>query len=86
MNSLESNALDRHLVMLADLYAARMEMSLWRVGHLAASRGSFFIDLKNENRHCQTNTYMRVLHWFRDRWPEDMVWPETALHPGQAEK
>ena len=75
MNSPDLDALDDSLVTLADLYAAKMGVSLWRVGHLAASRGSFFVDLKKKNRHCQTNTYLRVLLWFLEHWPEDLPWP-----------
>ena len=81
MNSLELDALDGSLVTLADLYATKMGVSLWRVGHLAASRGSFFVDLKKKNRHCQTNTYMRVLRWFFEHWPEDLVWPSDIPRP-----
>ena len=58
-----------------------MGVSLWRVGHLTANRGSFFVDLKKKNRHCQTNTYMHVLHWFFEHWPEDLAWPSTILRP-----
>ena len=81
MNSPDLDALDGSLVTLADLYAAKMGVSLWRVGHLAANRGSFFVDLKNKNRHCQTNTYIRVLVWFFDHWPEDLTWPSDIPHP-----
>lgn len=75
MNSLYLDALDDSLVTLADLYAAKMGVSLWRVGHLAARRGSFFVDLKKKNRHCRTNTYLRVLLWFLEHWPKDLPWP-----------
>ena len=80
MNSLDLDALDDSLVVLADLYAAKMGVSLWRVGHLAAGRGSFFMDLKKKNRHCRTNTYMRVLGWFADHWPDDLAWPADIPH------
>ena len=73
------NALDANLVTLAQGYARWRGVSLWRVGHLAANRGSFFVDLREDRRHCQTDTYSRVLQWFSDRWP-----PELALARGGA--
>lgn len=81
MNSPDLDALDGSLVTLADLYAAKMGVSLWRVGHLAANRGSFFVDLKKKRRHCQTNTYLRVLGWFSAHWPQDVAWPADIPHP-----
>lgn len=75
------NALNRSLVELAEQYANRRGVSLWRVGHLAAGRGSFFVDLRDGRRHCQTNTYSRVLQWFSDHWPAELPWPADARRP-----
>ena len=75
------NALDASLVELASRYASWRHVSLWRVGHLAAKRGSFFVDLREGRRHCQTNTYSRVLQWFADRWPADLEWPAEVPRP-----
>ncbi|MDE0025442.1 MAG: hypothetical protein OXP69_13620 [Spirochaetaceae bacterium] len=72
---------DRILVTLADGYARWRGVSLWRVGHLAAGRGSFFVDLRDGRRHCQTNTYSRVLQWFSDHWPADLAWPGEVTRP-----
>ncbi len=76
MNSLEAN-----LVALAETYASHRSVTLWRVGHQAANRGSFFVDLKGQKRHCQTNTYSRVLQWFSDHWPADLEWPAEIQRP-----
>ena len=75
------NALDATLVTLASGYARWRGVSLWRVGHLAANRGSFFVDLKEGRRHCQTDTYSRVLQWFSDHWPAELPWPAEAPRP-----
>ena len=75
------NALNRSLVELALRYANWRRVSLWRVGHLAASRGSFFVDLRDGRRHCQTNTYSRVLQWFSDHWPAELGWPPDTPRP-----
>ena len=75
------NALDATLVTLATGYAGWRGVSLWRVGHLAANRGSFFVDLKEGRRHCQTDTYSRVLQWFSDQWPDELAWPAEAPRP-----
>ena len=75
------NALDMTLVTLAVDYARWRGVSLWRVGHLAANRGSFFVDLRDRRRHCQTDTYSRVLQWFSDHWPPDLVWPAEVQRP-----
>ena len=74
-------ALDRTLVTLAIGYARWRGVSLWRVGHLAAGRGSFFVDLRDGRRHCQTNTYSRVLQWFSDHWPAGLAWPGEVPRP-----
>ena len=75
------NALDANLVTLAQGYARWRGVSLWRVGHLAANRGSFFVDLREDRRHCQTDTYSRVLQWFSDQWPSELAWPAEAPRP-----
>ena len=75
------NALNETLVTLALHYARWRGVSLWRVGHLAASRGSFFVDLRDGRRHCQTNTYTRVLQWFSDNWPAELAWPTDVQRP-----
>ena len=75
------NALDASLVVLSEVFAAHRGVSLWRVGHLAANRGSFFVDIKNHKRHCQTNTHTRVLQWFSDHWPAGLEWPADILRP-----
>ncbi len=81
MSSLEPDSLDSSLVTLANLYSAKMGVSLWRVGHLAANRGAFFVDLKEKHRHCRTDTYLRVLRWFFEHWPEDLAWPSDIPRP-----
>ena len=78
------NALNRSLVELAVQYANWRGVSLWRVGHLAAGRGSFFVDLRDDRRHCQTNTYSRVLQWFSDQWPAELPWPPDTPRPQPA--
>ena len=75
------NSLETSLVALAEAYASDRNVTLWRVGHLAANRGSFFVDLKSGKRHCQTNTYYRVVHWFSDHWPEGLEWPSDTPKP-----
>ena len=75
------NSLDEALVGLSEAFASHRGVSLWRAGHLAANRGSFFVDLKSKKRHCQTNTYTRVLQWFSDHWPADLAWPSDIPRP-----
>ena len=75
------NSLEASLVALAEAYASNRNVTLWRVGHLAAKRGSFFVDLKSGKRHCQTNTYYRVLHWFSDHWLDGLEWPADIPRP-----
>ena len=75
------NSLTASLVTLSELYATYRDVSLWRIGHLAANRGSFFVDLKSGRRYCQTNTYTRVLQYFSDHWPLDLPWPVDIPRP-----
>ena len=74
------DSLSRNLVVLAEAYAEWRGVRLWRIGHLAAGRGAFFVDLRT-GRHCQTRTYLRVLQWFGDHWPSDLPWPADIPRP-----
>ena len=75
------NTLSASLIALAEILAAHRGVKLWRVGHLAANRGSFFVDLKSERRDCRTGTYARVIQWFSDNWPEGLDWPPGVPRP-----
>ena len=75
------NSLDASLVALAEAYATHRGISLWRVGALAANRGTFFVDLEKGKRHCRTDTYFRVLQWFSDNWPDPPAWPPDVPRP-----
>ena len=66
---------------VAEAYATYRGIGLWRVGALAANRGSFFVDLKSGKRHCRIDTYVRVLQWFSDNWPEPPAWPPDVPRP-----
>ena len=76
------DSLSRNLVDLAQDYAEWRGVRLWRIGHLAANRGGFFVDLRN-GRPCQTQTYERVLQWFSNHWPpeNDLPWPSDIPRP-----
>ena len=74
-------ALHESLVALAEAYGRFKGVRLWRVGHLAAGRGAFFVDLRSGRRQCQTGTYERVVQWFSDHWPEDLEWPSDISRP-----
>lgn len=74
-------ALNESLVALAVEYGRCRKVRLWRVGHLAAGRGSFFVDLQSGRRQCQTGTYERIVQWFSDHWPADLEWPSDIPRP-----
>jgi len=74
------DSLSEHLVRLAEKYAERKNVRLWRIGHLAAGRGGFFVDLRN-GRQCQTRTYLRTLQWLSDHWPDGLAWPSDIPRP-----
>ena len=76
------DSLSENLVRLAEEYAGRKRVQLWRIGHLAAGRGGFFVDLRN-GRQCQTRTYLRTLQWFADHWPDDLAWPSDIPRPSK---
>ena len=69
------------LVRLARIVADARGVSLWRIGHLAAGRGSFFVDIAAGQRSCTVSTYDRVLQWFSDHWPADLEWPSDIPRP-----
>ena len=85
------DSLSQNLVHLAELYAKHKNVRLWRIGHQAAGRGGFFVDIK-AGRSCRTNTYETVVQWFSDHWPDEQVlpWPEHLVprpprsQPGEA--
>ncbi len=75
------NVLDAKLVILARTYAKARNIGLWRAGHLAAGRGSFFVDLASGKRTCTTGLHIRVTQWFSDHWPSDLDWPSDIPRP-----
>jgi len=75
------NSLDANIVTLALAHASAKNVSLWRVGHLAAGRGSFFVDLASGKRTCTTDMHIRVTQWFSDHWPADTPWPADIPRP-----
>ena len=63
-----------HLLELAHQFALRRNITLWRVGALAARDGKFFLRLK-KGGNCTIKTYQRVLAWFSENWPQKTPWP-----------
>lgn len=79
------NSFTRALVTLAETYAEARGISLWRVGHIAADGGKFFVHLR-AGAGCHTATYVRVLQWFADNWPAGAAWPADIPRPAPARK
>ena len=79
-----------HLVRLADIWANARHVSLWRVGHLAAGRGSYFVDLRGRPgvrpRNTRMDTASRVLRWLSDHWPADATWPADIPRPAPVDE
>ena len=69
-------ALFTNLVRLSNSYAAHPDISLWRVGHLAANRGTYLVYLDNEKHACRISTCNRTIQWFSDHWPQGLLWPD----------
>ena len=68
------------LVALAEAYAEARGVSLWRVGHLAAGAGGFFVHLRSGGK-CTTHRYEHALQWFAENWPESAAWPADIQRP-----
>lgn len=68
------------LVDLAQSYSAFVNLSLSRIGFLAANDGKFFGRLAN-GKTCTLRTSDRVLQWFSDHWPAGLEWPADVPRP-----
>ena len=71
-------ALFTNLVRLSNSYASHHDISSWRVGHLAANRGTYLVYLDNEKHACRISTYNRTIQWFSDHWPQGLLWPDEV--------
>ena len=73
-----------HLIELATILAAHLGVKIWRIGHLAANRGAFFVNL-DKGHTCQLDTCERVSSWFAHNWPDDLPWPDHIPNPKSRE-
>lgn len=63
------------LCTLAEAYAEATGRSVARVATIVHNQGQFFDGL-SQGKACTVDTYMKVLRWFSENWPEDAAWPE----------
>jgi hypothetical protein len=68
------------LVTLASLYAAHRDVSIYTLGVYITGNSHFFERLR-EGKTCTIKSAWLVLHWFSDRWPDDLEWPEGLVRP-----
>lgn len=69
------------LVALGQQFADARQISLWRVGYLAADDGKFFSRLQN-GRTCTLRLARAVVQYISEHWPDDREWPPDIPRPG----
>ena len=65
---------------LAKSYATHSGLTLATVSTYAANDGKFFRRLE-EGAGCTLKTAERVVEWFSDNWPSDLIWPADIPRP-----
>ncbi len=70
------------LVVLAEAYCQKMELSEARVANLAGCNGEFFARMR-AGRAAQVDTLERVKAWFSENWPDGLAWPKNVARPGR---
>ena len=68
------------LIGLAQNFAGSRQISLSRVGFLAANDGKFF-DRIRAGGTCTLRTAERVVQYLSNHWPEDLDWPPDIPRP-----
>ena len=68
------------LIELAQRFASARNISLWRVGFLAAGDGKFFARLQ-AGRTCTLRVAQTVVRYMSDRWPDGTEWPAGIPRP-----
>ena len=68
------------LIHLAQRFAEARNITLWRVGFLAAGDGKFFARLQ-AGRTCTLRVAHAVVRYLSERWPADCEWPAGIPRP-----
>lgn len=69
------------LLALAEAYCGHVKRSEARIATLAASKGTFFANLRNGGG-CTFDMFFKVQSWFASNWPEGLPWPDGVSPPG----
>lgn len=69
-----------NLLILADAYAARRRVSTATVSNLVVGHARLFQRL-GRGGSCTLKTFQKVLKWFSDNWPADLLWPAHIPRP-----
>ncbi|QDP59332.1 MAG: hypothetical protein GOVbin287_6 [Prokaryotic dsDNA virus sp.] len=67
---------------LAHLYAAHTGLKLATVSTYAANDGKFFKSLEDGSG-CTVKRANRLIAWFSQNWPNDLVWPTEVQRPSK---
>ena len=72
-----------YLTKLADLMAGSLEISHWTISYRAVGKGDLFARIR-QGKGITIATYNRVLQYFSDHWPIDLLWPLDIPRPNPA--
>ncbi len=70
----------KHLLLLAEIYAAHVNRSLFTLAGWVGVHNRTFLQLKETGR-CRIDTFAKAFAWFDENWPSDLDWPEAVERP-----
>ena len=76
----------QNLITLAETFAAHQCVTHHAVSMRALGKGNFFKKMIEQGDDCRTRTAERLLQWFSDHWPHDLIWPADIPRPAPTEK
>jgi len=68
------------LIKISQRYSRARNISLARLGYLAAKDGKFFARLERGGS-CTLRTAGKVLQYLSDNWPSNLKWPSNIPRP-----
>lgn len=73
------------LQVVCDLYRYATGRSEARISDLACANPYLFKRLRENKGGCTIATYIRVLSWFSNNWPDGLQWPADIPRPPVAD-
>ncbi len=75
----------KHLLILAETYAAHIGRGLFTVANRVGVHSRFFTRMA-ERGECRLSAYQHAFSWFDANWPSDLEWPREIPCPSKIKK